>query len=121
LSATASPAPSGLAPNVFLGKVGSDIEKPDGLVVITQENLPAVPLGLELQDVYGIGERMEQRLNRAGIFTVENVWQVCNDNYHGRPYCRTGECSRAMERCLTMFAPVASSLSARTRAPFPAF
>jgi S1-C subfamily serine protease len=38
-----------------------------------------------------------------------------------KPYCRTGECSRAIERCLTMFAPVASSLSARMRAPFPAF
>lgn len=66
----------GLAPNVFLGKVGSDIQKPDGLTVITHENLPGVLLGLELQDVYGIGKRMEQRLNRAGIFTVEDLWQA---------------------------------------------
>jgi DNA polymerase IV len=66
----------GLAPNVFLGKVGSDIQKPDGLVVITQENLPGVLLGLELQDVYGIGARMEQRLNRVGIFTVAELWQA---------------------------------------------
>jgi nucleotidyltransferase/DNA polymerase involved in DNA repair len=60
----------GLAPNVFLGKVGSDIQKPDGLVVITKNNLPDILLGLELQDIYGIGERMEERLHRAGIFTV---------------------------------------------------
>jgi len=66
----------GLAPNVFLGKVGSDIQKPDGLTVITQKNLPGILLKLELQDVYGIGERMEQRLNRAGIFTVEDLWQA---------------------------------------------
>jgi hypothetical protein len=32
----------GIAPNVFLGKVGSDLQKPDGLVVITKENLPEV-------------------------------------------------------------------------------
>jgi nucleotidyltransferase/DNA polymerase involved in DNA repair len=60
----------GLAPNVFLGKVGSDIQKPDGLVVITKNNLPDILLGLELQDIYGIGERMEERLHRVGIFTV---------------------------------------------------
>ena len=60
----------GLASNVFLGKVGSDLQKPDGLVVITHDDLPGILLGLELQEVYGIGERMEQRLHRAGIFTV---------------------------------------------------
>jgi nucleotidyltransferase/DNA polymerase involved in DNA repair len=66
----------GLAPNVFLGKVASDIQKPDGLVVITRANLPGVLLELELQDIYGIGERMEQRLHRAGIFTVAELWQA---------------------------------------------
>ena len=34
----------GLAPNVFLGKVGSDLQKPDGLTVITKDNLPDVLL-----------------------------------------------------------------------------
>jgi nucleotidyltransferase/DNA polymerase involved in DNA repair len=51
----------GIAPNVFLGKVGSDLQKPDGLVVITHDNLPEVLLGLELQEIYGIGARMKQR------------------------------------------------------------
>ena len=66
----------GLAPNVFLGKVGSDIQKPDGLVVITKNNLPDILLGLELQDIYGIGPRMEQRLHRAGIVTVAQLWNA---------------------------------------------
>jgi DNA polymerase-4 len=66
----------GIAPNVFLGKVGSDLQKPDGLVVITSDNLPDVLLDLELQEIYGIGARMEQRLNRAGIFTVAQLWQA---------------------------------------------
>jgi DNA polymerase IV len=64
----------GLAPNVFLGKVGSDLQKPDGLVVITHDNLPEVLLGLELQDIYGIGKRIEERLRRAGIGTVAELW-----------------------------------------------
>ena len=66
----------GIAPNVFLGKVGSDLQKPDWLVVITHDDLPGVLLGLELQEIYGIGERMEQRLHRAGIFTVAELWRA---------------------------------------------
>jgi DNA polymerase-4 len=66
----------GIAPNVFLGKVGSDLQKPDGLVVITKDNLPEVLLRLELQEIYGIGKRMEERLKRAGIHTVAELWQA---------------------------------------------
>jgi DNA polymerase-4 len=66
----------GIAPNVFLSKVASDLQKPDGLVVIIKDDLPGILLGLELQDIYGIGPRMEQRLSRAGIFTVAQLWQA---------------------------------------------
>jgi DNA polymerase-4 len=61
---------------VFLGKVGSDLQKPDGLVVITKDDLPDILLALGLQDIYGIGARMEQRLHRAGILTVEQLWKA---------------------------------------------
>src|SRR6202049_4426063 len=64
----------GIAPNVFLGKVGSDLQKPNGRVVITKDDLPDILLGLQLQDIYGIGARMEQRLHRAGILDVEQLW-----------------------------------------------
>ena len=38
--------------------------------------MPEVSRGLELQDIYGIGKRMEQRLHRAGIFTAAELWQA---------------------------------------------
>ncbi len=66
----------GLAPSIFLGKVASDIQKPDGLIVITKDNLPDVLLHLKLQDIYGIGARMEERLNRAGIYSVADLWKA---------------------------------------------
>jgi DNA polymerase-4 len=66
----------GLAPNVFLGKVGSDLQKPDGLVVITHDKLPDILLGLDLQEIYGIGARMKQRLHRAEILTVAQLWNA---------------------------------------------
>jgi hypothetical protein len=43
------------------------------------------------------------------------------DDYDGRPYCLTGECSQSIELCLTKSAPVASWCSAGIRAPFPSF
>jgi DNA polymerase IV len=66
----------GLAPSVFLGKVASDLQKPDGLVVITKDDLPDILLHLKLQDIYGIGPRMERRLNRAGVFSVADLWRA---------------------------------------------
>jgi DNA polymerase-4 len=38
--------------------------------------MPGILLHLELQDIYGIGERMEQRLHRAGILTVAELWNA---------------------------------------------
>src|ERR1700723_454282 len=66
----------GIAPSIFLGKVASDIQKPDGLVVITVNNLPDVLLPMKLQEIYGIGQRMELRLKRAGIMTVSDLWDA---------------------------------------------
>jgi DNA polymerase-4 len=61
----------GIAPNTFLAKTAADMQKPDGLVVIEQPDLPQALHGLELRDFCGIGPRMEARLKRAGIRTVE--------------------------------------------------
>ena len=45
-------------------------------MVITKDDLPAILLGLNLQDIYGVGPRMEQRLHRAGIVNVEQLWNA---------------------------------------------
>ncbi len=63
----------GIAPNVFLAKVASDMEKPDGLVVIEDADLPDCLYGLKLRDLCGIGKAMEQRLHRSGIKSVREL------------------------------------------------
>jgi DNA polymerase-4 len=63
----------GIAPNIFLAKTASDMQKPDGLVVIEQQELPQVLYRLELQDLTGIGRNMVKRLYRQGIYTVEQL------------------------------------------------
>lgn len=66
----------GIAPNLFLGKVASDLQKPDGLVVLTPENMPGPLLGMPLRGIYGIGRRMEARLNLFGIGDVAALWKA---------------------------------------------
>ncbi len=63
----------GLAPNLFLAKTASDMQKPDGLVVLDLEDLPQALHGLELSDLCGIGRHMERRLRAARITTVEEL------------------------------------------------
>ena len=52
----------GIAPNWLYAKMASDMQKPDGLVVLEESDIPARLLGLKLQDFLGIGPRMEARL-----------------------------------------------------------
>ena len=69
----------GLAPNRFLAKVASNLQKPDGLVTITPSQLPEILFSLKLRDLPGIGHRMEQRLLSHAIKTVEQLWQLDMD------------------------------------------
>jgi len=69
----------GLAPNRFLAKVASNMKKPDGLVTLTESQLPEILFSLKPRDLPGIGERMEQRLHQLGIRTMEQLWQLDMD------------------------------------------
>lgn len=66
----------GIAPNSFLAKVATDLQKPDGLVLLRPEDLPGRLFELGLRDLPGINIRMEERLHRAGIKTVEDLWRT---------------------------------------------
>ncbi len=63
----------GLAPNRFLAKVASNMQKPDGLFVITREELPQRLYPLELSDFPGIGRNMRRRLENKGIRTTRQL------------------------------------------------
>ncbi len=55
----------GIAPNRYLAKIASDMQKPDGLVVLQAQELPERLYSLHLRDFPGIGPQMEQRLMQA--------------------------------------------------------
>ncbi|RYD53762.1 MAG: type VI secretion protein ImpB [Sphingomonadales bacterium] len=60
----------GLAPNRLLAKLASDLQKPDGLVMFTADQLPHGLFGLALRDIAGIGAKMERRLAQDGILDI---------------------------------------------------
>ena len=66
----------GLAPNRFLAKVGTELQKPDGLVVIEAHQIPDILFSLELRDIPGIGKSMHHRLNKLGVFTIEQLCDI---------------------------------------------
>jgi DNA polymerase-4 len=63
----------GLAPNRYLAKIASDMEKPDGLVALTKDILRPALLTLELRDLPGIGVRTEKRLHEQGIRSMADL------------------------------------------------
>lgn len=59
----------GLGTNRFLAKTAASLHKPDGLDVITHQNLREVYASLELEDLTGIAHRNHARLEQVGITT----------------------------------------------------
>lgn len=66
----------GLAPNRFMGKVASNMQKPNGLTVLTPADLPHKIMHLRPRDLPGVGPRMEKRLDTHGIFTMADLYQA---------------------------------------------
>lgn len=59
----------GIATNRFLAKTAAGLHKPDGLDIITHENLRDTLATLKLTDLTGIARHNEHRLNTIGIYT----------------------------------------------------
>ena len=59
----------GIGTNRFLAKMAASLHKPDGLDVITADNLRDIYATLKLTDLTGIAGRNEHRLNAVGIYT----------------------------------------------------
>jgi DNA polymerase-4 len=57
----------GLAPNRFLAKIASDLNKPDGLTVIAPEEVTGFVERLPLAKVPGVGPKMLVRLEAMGV------------------------------------------------------
>ena len=73
----------GMAPNRYLAKIASDMQKPDGLIGLLPSQLPRAIAHLELRDLPGIGARTEVRLNAKGITTMQQLLDLDRNGMHG--------------------------------------
>lgn len=63
----------GVAANKLVAKIASDLDKPNGLVVVTHENLRSTLDPLSVSVIPGIGRETGKRLATAGIRTVSEL------------------------------------------------
>ncbi|MCX6213513.1 DNA polymerase IV [Spirosoma sp.] len=77
----------GIAPNVFLAKLASNVQKPDGLTTITPETIDSVLQTMTLTDLPGIGHRMAARLEAGGVRTPLELRYATPD--HLRAVCKS--------------------------------
>jgi DNA polymerase-4 len=63
----------GIAPNKFLAKLASDLEKPDGFVIITEGNKQRILDVLPISKIWGIGRVTAQALKAIGINTIAQL------------------------------------------------
>ncbi|MDE2133328.1 MAG: type VI secretion protein ImpB [Alphaproteobacteria bacterium] len=64
----------GFAANRLLAKIACKVDKPNGVTIWPPPDMPMPLLALPLEDIPGVGKRMEERLNQARIHTMADLW-----------------------------------------------
>jgi DNA polymerase-4 len=66
----------GITPNKLLSKIASELDKPDGITVLTLADIPTRVWPLAVRKVNGIGPKASDKLARLGIETVGDLAQA---------------------------------------------
>ena len=72
----------GIGTNRFLAKTAASLHKPDGLDVITANNLRDIFSGMKLTDLTGIAHRNERRLQSVGIYSPLEFLDASREALH---------------------------------------
>ena len=71
----------GIGPNKLIAKIASDLQKPDGLVIVPGESVKAFLKDLPLRKLWGIGPKTEQRLQQAfHVTTIGGLGDIGPEN-----------------------------------------
>ena len=70
----------GIAPNKFLSKMASDMDKPDGLFIIPYGKEKEILRPLPVRRLWGVGKVTERRLVEAGFLTIGDIQEVSGED-----------------------------------------
>ncbi|HZW59903.1 MAG TPA: DNA polymerase IV [Woeseiaceae bacterium] len=105
----------GVAPNKLVAKIASDLDKPDGLVIVRPDELQAVLDPLPVQVIPGIGRETLARLAPFGIRTIRDLRRADDRALaavFGRFAARTRDRARGVDERPVAGERAASSISA---------
>ena len=92
---------AGLAPNKFLAKLASDLDKPDGLVVIPYGKECESLANLPIKRIWGVGPSTERRLKNGGFLLIKDIQALSDEKplvpYVGNQACRIWELARGID------------------------
>ena len=92
---------AGLAPNKFLAKLASDLDKPDGLVVIPYGKECESLANLPIKRIWGVGPSTERRLKDGGFALIKDVQNLPDEKplvpYVGNQARRIWELARGID------------------------
>ncbi|GMQ95859.1 MAG: DNA polymerase IV [Gammaproteobacteria bacterium] len=69
----------GVAPNKFLAKLASDLDKPDGLVVVPADAIEAFLEPLPVSRLWGVGKVSNRALAEIGVHTIGDLRRLPED------------------------------------------
>lgn len=92
---------AGLAPNKFLAKLASDLDKPDGLVVIPYGKECESLANFPIKRIWGVGPSTERRLKDGGFTLIKDVQALPDEKplvpYVGNQARRIWELARGID------------------------
>jgi DNA polymerase IV len=66
-------ASAGVAPSKFVAKIASDLRKPDGLVVVREDDVRGFLDPLPIERMWGVGPKTAPKMRELGFFTLGDL------------------------------------------------
>ena len=66
----------GISYNKTFSKIASEFKKPDAISVVTKENFKDLIWKLDISKMFGVGKRLEEKLNKYNINTIGDLANV---------------------------------------------